>query len=392
MENNNRGFYICVLILSVLFLIIGHRIASAGMTDTDVGVTENYYTGVITEILERTELFGMGWTPDSVGINVTFSVRLTRGERRGEIITAGQQLNDFYLVNEREVSVGNRVILYHDPWGDNFHFAGYVRINYVIVLGVVFLALVILFGRKKGFDAIVALGLTCLAIFWVFIPAILAGRNVYAATVVICVFAIVSTLLIVIGPNKKALSAMGGCLGGVLLSGLLMFVMDLFLRLTGALDRETQSLILLDNPIDLNAIIFAGVILGAVGAIMDVAMSIASSLWEVKEAGGVSDFKSIFKSGINIGKDILGTMLNTLILAYLGSSLSLLLLVTSHNPSLLILLNMEMIIVQFLRALVGSFGMLLTIPLTAAICGRLYTYERDDNYDEIDEYFKPKVR
>jgi uncharacterized membrane protein len=105
---------------------------------------------------------------------------------------------------------------------------------------------------------------------------------------------------------------------------------------------------------------------------MDVAMSISSSLWEVREAGGEYDFRSIFKSGVNIGKDILGTMLNTLILAYIGSSLSFILLITVHTHSLTALFNLEMIIVEFLRALVGSFGMLLTIPLTAAICGWLY--------------------
>jgi uncharacterized membrane protein len=193
---------------------------------------------------------------------------------------------------------------------------------------------------------------------------------------VTAVFTIVSTLLIVIGANKKALSAMLGCLGGVLLASVLMYVMDIALRLTGMLDRDMQALLLLDHPLDLRAVIFAGVILGAVGAIMDVAMSIASSLWEVKEAGGVSDFPGIFSSGINIGRDIFGSMLNTLILAYIGSSLSFLLLVIAHNPVSMVLFNSELIIVEFLRALVGSFGMLLAIPLTAVICAWQYTSER----------------
>ena len=290
-------------------------------------------------------------------------------------MAAEQHISDMFTVNEREVEVGDRVIVIYDSFGGRFFFVNFVRINHVAILGAVFLALVLLFGRKKGFGAIVSLGLICMAIFLVFIPAILSGRDIYVATIIICVFAIVSTLLIVIGPNKKALSAMLGCLGGVLLAGLLMFIMDIILGLTGALDHETMALLNISTgePIDLRAIIFAGVIIGAVGAIMDVAMSIASSLWEIREAGSITDFASIVKSGVNIGKDILGTMLNTLILAYIGSSLSLILLIVSHTTSYTELLNMEMVIVEFLRALVGSFGMLLTIPLTAVICGWLYS-------------------
>jgi uncharacterized membrane protein len=335
-----------------------------------------FHTGLVTSILERNETVVFG-VPR---VSIIFNARITGGERRGQIVAVEQVLNN-PLVNEREVTTGNRVLLVYDEWRGQYFFANYLRINYVAILGAAFVALVILFGRRKGFNGIVALGITCMAIFLVFVPAILAGRNIYIAAILVCVFSIVSTLLIVIGANKKALCAMLGCLGGLLTAGLLMFFMDIALRLTGALNEEIQILLLLpvQIPINLRALIFAGVILGAVGAIMDVAMSIASSLWELRQAGQVSDFSSIVKSGINIGKDILGTMLNTLILAYIGSSLSLILLITVHSPTLIELLNMEIIIVEFLRALVGSFGMLLTIPLTAGVCGRLYTAHRCDN-------------
>ena len=174
-----------------------------------------------------------------------------------------------------------------------------------------------------------------------------------------------------------------------LLAGLLMVLMDNLLGLTGAVNHEATALLNLpiENPLDLRAIIFAGVIFGAVGAIMDVAMSIASALWEVREAGGVSDFRSLMKSGITIGQDTLGTMLNTLILAYIGSSLSIILLITANTTSFMELFNMEMIIVELLRALIGSFGMLLSIPLTAAICGWLFsTYDDYEDYENYEDY------
>ena len=392
MKHSGKMVYVAVIILSVLFLFVGNRVVTGdtqdicSYCDSDIDPYSDYdceycdindisfYIGVITQIVDRVEEDQFGFT----NITTYFEARITSGERRGDIIAGEQHQSDFFLVTIRDIAVGDRVVLVHDAFGQRYFFDDFARINVIAILGVIFLVLVIVFGRVKGFSAIVALGFTCMAVFLVFIPAILSGYNIYIATMIVCLFAIVSTLLIVIGPNKKALSAMLGCLGGVLLAGLLMFMMDKILGLTGLLDMEAQSLLLLDNPVDLRAIIFAGVILGAVGAIMDVAMSIASSLWEVKEVGGDSDFGSIVKSGINIGKDILGTMLNTLILAYIGSSLSIILLLNVHSASYIELLNREMIIVEFLRPIVGSFGMFLTLPLTAAICAALYTRQAKD--------------
>ena len=382
MKVNNTTFYMGVLILSAIFLLVGNRIASGNMPAMDDAFTPSYYTGVVTRIIERVEdPHGHGedfWFQTTY---LFFEARLTSRGRRGEEITAEQHTTTTpQMEDEREVAVGDRILLIFDDFNNRYIFTNYVRINTIVILGVVFLALVILFGRKKGINAIVALGFTCLAVFLIFVPAILSGRNIYITTFIVCLFAITSTLMLVIGPNKKALSAMLGCLGGVLLAGILMFIMDIALNLTGLTDHESRALLNIptQHPIDLRALIFAGVIIGAVGAIMDVAMSISSSLWEVKQAGGDSNFTSITKSGINIGKDILGTMLNTLILAYIGSSLSLILLIYADTTSMVELFNAELIIVEFLRALVGSFGMFLTIPLTAGICGWLYTREDEE--------------
>ena len=373
--------YLAVLVLSALFLLVGNRMVRTNFYD-DYADDAAYYTGVVTEIVARNR-HTLGFGFDGADTEIIFDVRLTtRGQRRGEIITASQMISDFFIVNEREVSVGDRVVLFYADWDDSFSFVNYTRINHMLIFGGIFIALVILFARKKGFNALVALGFTCLAIFTVFIPAILAGRNIYLTTLVICAYAMVSTLLIVVGISKKALTAMVGCIGGALLAGVSMLGMNTVLQLTGALDRETEVLLLLPTypPISLSAIVFAGVILGAMGAIMDVAMTISSSLWEVKAAGGggLADFKGIVKSGINIGRDILGTQLNTLILAYIGSSMSLILLVSANAISLTNLFNMEMIIVELLRALVGSLGMLLTIPLTAVVCGWLYGRDTEE--------------
>ena len=141
----------------------------------------------------------------------------------------------------------------------------------------------------------------------VFIPSILSGKNIYLSSIIVCIYTIIMTYLIVNGINKKTLAATLGCFGGIVVSGILTIIMDKILELTGYVDEESIYLtyISTETPIDLKAIIFAAILIGAIGAIMDVSMSISSSLWEVKEKSS-SSFNALFKSGMNIGRDVMG--------------------------------------------------------------------------------------
>jgi len=376
MTKNFYG-YIAVLFFSVMFLVVGNMLVrNEPVLLHDYFEPSVVFSARVTQIIDRVEERHF----DITNTYVHFYARVTSGDLRGETIQAVHTLTTFSLLQEREVRAGDRILLAYDDFQSRYLVADFMRINYVIILGIVFLAFILLFGKTKGFNSVLSLGLICMSIFFVFIPAILAGRNIYLVTFLICLYVIYSTLLIVIGVNKKAFAASLGCLGGVVLAGLLMRLMDVVMVLTGFVDHETPILLRLplENPIDFRALVFASVTLGAVGAIMDVAMSISSSLWELKQTGGITEFGSIFKSGINIGGDILGTMLNTLILAYIGSSLSMILLIAFHfhTTSYMELFNSEMIAVEILRALVGSFGMLLAIPLTAGVCGWMYSSEK----------------
>lgn len=375
MKLNQVAFYATVLLLSVTFLFVGNHLAGDGVTvPADDG--SEIVSARITEIINRTEdVLGGGLDGEVVQTSTRFLAQVTSGELRGTTLTAEQSVSTVFGTEQRMVDVGDHVLLWSSEWIETYFFIDYVRSNHLITLGAVLAVFIMLFGGYKGISALVALGLACLSIFFVFVPAILSGRNIYLATAVICVYAILSTLLLVAGPQKKTLAAILGCLGGVIIAGGLMLFLDTALYLTGFLGGEAEGLLRLPTevPIDLRAIVFAGVIIGALGAIMDVSVSMSSSLWEVRLASKRVSTKDLFRSGVNIGRDILGTMLNTLILAYIGSSLSLLLLIIAYATSMVELFNREMIVVEILRAIVGGFGMLLTIPLTAGICGWLYT-------------------
>jgi len=198
-------------------------------------------------------------------------------------------------------------------------------------------------------------------------------------SIVTAIYIVVMTLIIVYGGNKKSFVAALGCVAGILLSGILTFIMANVLELTGLLDEDSMHLLYINdkNPIDLRAIIFGSVILGAIGAVMDVSMSIASSLNELVENMDKPTFSQVIKSGFEIGRDMMGTMANTLILAYIGSSLSVLLLYCAYNSSFIYLINKEIIIVELLQSLIGSIGILMVIPFATFISAKVYL--REDN-------------
>lgn len=380
-KNSNTSIhYVITIILSLLFLFVGNRIATANLTSFNESDPFNAVEAVVTEIVDiLVDSHQIGEEFFVTNTDIIFNAEITSGYLRNETITALQSISSFIASGARDVEVGDRIIMFYDDFNNVWHFVDHARINIILFLGIAFVVFLLIFGGKKGFNSIIALCFTCMSIFTVFIPALLSGRNIYITSIIVCIFSIVSTLFIVVGINKKSISSILGCLGGVFITGFLIIFMDVFLNLTGVVNQEAHLLLFLptEEPLDLRAIIFASIIIGAVGAIMDVAMSISSSLWEVKTKASEHEnsIRSLFESGMNIGKDMMGTMINTLILAYIGSSLSIILLISVNSTSLIDLLNMEMVVVELLRALVGSFGILLTVPLTSIICATLYSKE-----------------
>jgi uncharacterized membrane protein len=395
--------YLLTIIISVLLLVIGHNIAVAGMVNfnelmrRDIShETASARVQKIVERIERTEpVFDFmgedfeydyfndddydfaGFFEMMPGDRIIFEAKVTRGPRRGEIITAEQSFSPLLLDRSKEVAKGDYVLLFNNNLG--WYFNGYMRVNRLIALGVLFAILLLVFGGKKGFNTILSIGLTCAAIFAVFIPAVLSGKNIYVMSFLICAYIIITTPLIVMGYNKKSLAAVAGCAGGVIIAGITAFIMDKALYLTGIVDEHSRFLINLPGDIQLNlrAVIFAGIIIGAMGAIMDVSISLSSALWEIKEKAKTIKFRELLKSGINIGRDIMGTMADTLILAYIGSSLTIVLLLSVSSRSLFELFNFEMIAVEILQALAGSLGILFAMPLTALFCSLIYLKSKE---------------
>ncbi len=379
--------YIVTVLLSLMFLYFGNRFTSKDVAGILSGTTSlEPERATVSMVLERNEEeFDLGGT-FITNVTVRFIAKLEGGSEPGSEIIAVQSIDGYLPSGLKEVEVGDKVLISKDldnPEAYEWMFVEYRRTDTLIVIGIIFALLLLLFGGFKGFNTMISLAFTCSAVFFVFIPSILAGYNIYLSSIIICLFVIVMTLLIINGPDLKTLTSIIGCFGGVLISGLITVISDMFLKLSGYTDEDATFLAVLEttHPIDLKAIIFGAIIIGAMGAIMDVAMSIASALYELSQEGKNPTFTALLRSGFTIGRDMMGTMSNTLILAYIGSSLSVVLLLIVYSPSVLHLLNREMIVVEILQSLVGSLGILFTIPFTSLLCAAAYSRIRKPQED-----------
>ena len=368
MDKNNfdKVTYIFVLLLSIILIFIGYNLAIRG---TDYKLLENKdidNTNVSAVVLSiRDEIYDE-LTGDS---HIYFVAKINHNKK--EVICSQIINQNDPTVAVKSVEAGDKILM--DNSIDNqWQFTNYIRTDMIIYLALIFILLVLIFGRVKGFNTLVSLLFTCLAVFIVFVPAVIAGKNIYIWSILICIYSIFMTIFIVNGTSIKSFMAILGCIGGILVAGILTIIMNKLLNWNGILDSDSQRLIMELPDINLLGIIFASVTIGAMGAVMDVAMAMASSLYELKIKVINISPKELYKSGMEIGKDMMGTMANTLVLAYIGSSMSTTILQILYNASLFELLNKERIIMEFMQALVGSLGILLAIPLTAFVCSIWY--------------------
>ena len=243
---------------------------------------------------------------------------------------------------------------------------------------ILFLVLLAIIGGKQGLKAIISLLVSIGLIWWVLIPGILRGWNALWLTIGLSIIIAFVTLIIISGFKKKTYAAILGTLSGVILATLLAVIFGKLTQLTGLASNEAHSLFHINKDLNFENILFASITIGALGAIMDVGISVASAVSEVRQANQKTSFKKLFKSGMNVGKDVMGTMSNTLIFAYVGSALAMVLLFATFDQPIIKLLNFNFIADEIVRAMAGSIGLIGAIPLTAFIAAYLESRRKNN--------------
>lgn len=369
---------VIICILSLTFIVAGNHFCSYDQ----IGAAE---TGVMSaRVIGITDIY----TESLDGMNNTvieFDAEVSSGEMKGATSTVQQLINEMTIDKPKPVEEGDRILISDSNLTGNqqaeasWYFLQQNRIPGMLVLCGIFLILLLVIGRLKGLTTIVALGFTGAALFAVYIPAILSGMNVYAITIIITVFIIFASLSLLNGINKKTLCAIVGNLGGILVSGVLAVFVNQGLKITGLVDEGFVYLMADGSSMfDLRAIVWSCIIIGSLGAIMDVSMSIASAMQELAYEMKDRSFRRMVKSGMNIGRDAIGTMTITLVLAYVGSSIASILLFMLNSRNLMILMNFEMIVVEIIQAIIGSLGILMAVPITVFFAG--WVFNKTKNY------------
>jgi len=333
------------------------------------------YKGKVLEIISDTEEEIEGGFITRTQI---LKVKITNGPFKGEIteVKNSSDARSAYVITIKE---GQGIFL-KPEFDENGNISGayateLVRDNYLIIITVLFIIVLVLVGRFKGVKAALALALTITAVFFILIPLILKGINPVLISVLIGVAVTIVTLLIIGGINKKSFASIIGTSLGILIAGTLAFVFGSLASLTGFSSEEAIMLMYIPQGTDFNfkGLLFAGIIMASLGAVMDIGMSVSSSMLEVAKADPTIKKKDLISAGMNIGRDMIGTMSNTLILVYVGSSLPLILLFMAYNIPFIDIINKDMIATEIIQAISGSIGLILTIPITVFISAAFYS-------------------
>ncbi|NLZ43384.1 MAG: YibE/F family protein, partial [Clostridia bacterium] len=254
------------------------------------------------------------------------------------------------------------------------YIADYLREPPIYILTTLFIVALLAIGWRKGAKALSSLLLTMVIVWRILLPGLLRGYHPVVLTVAVAAVATIIAILIIAGFTCKSLAAILGTVGGLVVAGLAAMLVGKAAHLTGFGSEEAAMLLYIPQNVslDIQGLLFAGIIIGALGAVMDVSMSVSSAVAEVKKANPALGMADLFRSGLNVGRDVMGSMSNTLILAYTGSSVPLLMIFMAYRESYIKMVNLDMIASEIVRAFSGSLGMVMVVPLTAFIAGLLF--------------------
>lgn len=264
-----------------------------------------------------------------------------------------------------------KVILHVEDNGDGLEFSveDIKRSGTLVWLSLLFCGLLIYVGRKKGLYSLVSIALTVLLISHVLSPLVLMGLNPVLGAILVCIASTAVTMYLVGGFNAKSTSASIGAVLSLLVAAILSYISIHTAHLTGFANENSMFLYSAHPELDFVGITIVTIVLATLGAVMDIAMSIASTINEIYTVDNTKSVKELFICGMNVGRDIIGTMANTLILVYLGGSLPLLLL--ASNIDLLKFVNLNQVVTEIASALIGSIGIVICVPITAIVASEL---------------------
>lgn len=301
-------------------------------------------------------------------------VKVLSGEYKGRTIEA----TSFYgYLYGAKCSVNTKVIVSLNTTSESYVASVYSYYREPIIYGFIGLFILMLWviGGRKGIKSAVGLIFTFVCIIYLFIPMIYKGYSPFLAAVIVVILTTIVTMYLIDGITVKSISATLGTIVGVVIAGIFASGFGSVSKISGYNVSDIEELIYIGNNTNLKigGILFAGILIASLGAVMDVSMSVASTINEIYEKNPELDKKELFKSGINVGRDMMGTMSNTLILAFTGGSINTLILSYSYCMQYNQIINMYSIGIEIMQGISGSIAVILTVPLVSFITSMMLT-------------------
>jgi putative membrane protein len=354
-----------VLIVTVLLCIGMPKISNKLKPDTPF--TQEFATGIVEEVLEE------DLSPDPV---VQGRFRGTQ-KLRVKILEGTYQNKEFEVYNTLSSLHSNlayrglkAVFTLRESGGQTAVWLyNLKRDTHVFVLAALFFAALVMLGRGQGLKSALGLVFTCVLIVTVLIPALFAGFPPVPVSIVLVSLMTVVSFILISGFTRKTFAAIAGAVSGITIAGIISAIVSYFAQLSGVNMEGGEQLLNLapDYNLQLDGLLFTSILIASLGAVMDVSMSIASSMQEILTANPRLTKRELFKSGLTVGKDITGTMSNTLILAFAGSSLPLVMMIWGYGMSFKQFINIPRIVIEIMHGISGSIGIIAAVPCTALV-------------------------
>ena len=366
---NNKRTVILLAVCALIFVFGCVMAAPEKEVSSSPAEYSEYERARIVQILadstEADEASDGGWRGEQLML-----AEVLTGQYAGKTLQVSNFVGPLYGVPLEE---GDGAVIVISTYADG-SFMGTVyefdRLVPLIAVVAVFLAAAILVGGKTGAKSLLGLLVTLASLFFILIPSLMKGAPTLPTVFAVCAYIAVVSLAILGGVQKKTVCAMLGTICGTAFAMVFGLAAQVFLRIDGLRVPDVEPLLQLrqtGTPIGLTGLLVGGVIISALGAVMDVTMGISSSLFEVSAANPELGRKELFRSGMNIGRDMVGTMTNTLILAFLDSSFVLILYLYSIGLSSHQLISSAYLSIEVISGISSSIGVILSIPVTAFI-------------------------
>ena len=365
-----RWFFLVFALLAILLPDLGE----AASNSTAVSGSP-YVEGQVVAVQNKT--FNTGSTQGLSQGTQVLTVKLLEGPLKGQQVQAQATILDFSQKTQR-FSVGEKVYLQQaqsptpgQP-GD-YYVIDRVRTAPLFLLAAVFSILILLMSRWKGLRSLLGMAFTFFVLVEFLVPRILDGDNPVFISLVAAFVIFGVTLFLVHGIGRMTVAAVSGTAMSLMLTAALAVIFVGLTRLTGLGSEEASYLQAPVGGGTLNpqGLLLGGIIIGALGVLDDVTVSQSSTIFELRKANPAYTLQHLFTSGINVGRDHIATTVNTLVLAYVGAALPLLLLFTRTDQPFLLVINREVVTEEIVRTLVGTIGLVTAVPFTTFVASWL---------------------